>query len=69
MSLSTILKNVFTFGNILAQSSTEAVKHWDNRSLENAFNWANYCEKVTIIDQVLTVYALMGSSVWFDTIN
>ena len=52
MSLSTILKNVFTFGNILAQSATEAVKHWDNRSLENAFNWANYCEKVTIIDQV-----------------
>ena len=46
MSLPTVIKNVYTFANILSQAGTEAVKHWDIKSLKNAFNWATYCEKV-----------------------
>ncbi|ESP02200.1 hypothetical protein LOTGIDRAFT_230586 [Lottia gigantea] len=46
MSFSTVLKNVYTFAQILSQSCTETVKHWDMKSINNAFNWASYCEQV-----------------------
>ncbi|KAK3100775.1 hypothetical protein FSP39_025150 [Pinctada imbricata] len=44
--LSGLMKNVFTFANILNQAGTEAAKKWNQQSISNAFNWAAYCEKV-----------------------
>ena len=46
MAVSEIIRNVYSFAKILAQAGTEVVRHWDIKSLENAFNWARYCEKV-----------------------
>ncbi|KAL3878628.1 hypothetical protein ACJMK2_030962 [Sinanodonta woodiana] len=44
-SMSTVMKNLYTFANILVQASTGAVSQWDMRSITNAYSWAAYCQK------------------------
>ncbi|XP_050417718.2 uncharacterized protein LOC126831122 [Patella vulgata] len=46
MSLETVLKNVYTFAQIVSQASSNSVSQWDEKSFKNAFNWAAYCEQV-----------------------
>lgn len=46
MALQEVTKNIFTYGNILVQSFGKAVKYWDEKDLENALSWADYCSKV-----------------------
>lgn len=46
MSLSSILKNIYTFAHIVSQAQTDVVKFWDMRSFHNAVNWAKYCMKI-----------------------
>lgn len=45
MSLADILKNVYTFLEILQASRTNAVSTYDENSVRNAFQWATYCEQ------------------------
>lgn len=49
MSLSTVLKNVYTFAQILGQANGSEAGLWDVQSLNNALKWAAYCQKVTSI--------------------
>ncbi|KAK3606351.1 hypothetical protein CHS0354_041987 [Potamilus streckersoni] len=44
-SMSAVMKNLYTFANLLVQASTGAVSQWDVRSITNAYNWAAYCQK------------------------
>ncbi|KAI0219626.1 hypothetical protein LSAT2_028831 [Lamellibrachia satsuma] len=46
MSLSLILKNIYSFLNVLEQAHCKRVAAWDVQSLGNAFRWATYCEKI-----------------------
>ncbi|KAK6172870.1 hypothetical protein SNE40_016442 [Patella caerulea] len=46
MSLETVLKNVYTFAQIVSQASSNSVSQWDEKSFKNAFKWAAYCEQV-----------------------
>lgn len=46
MTPDTLMKNIFTFANILSQAGSDVVKKWNNTSLRNALNWADYCVKV-----------------------
>jgi len=41
-----ILKEIFTFANILVQAHGETVSLWNEKSLQSALNWAEYCKKV-----------------------
>lgn len=49
MTTSAILKNLYTFVNILAESTDDRVQIWDKNSLHNAMKWAGYCEQVSEI--------------------
>ncbi|XP_048243544.1 uncharacterized protein LOC124146009 isoform X2 [Haliotis rufescens] len=46
MSLSTVLKNVYTFAHILGQANGSEAGLWDVQSLNNALKWAAYCQKI-----------------------
>ncbi|XP_041359530.1 uncharacterized protein LOC121375901 [Gigantopelta aegis] len=46
MSVAKVLKNVFTFTQVLGQASSEEAALWDTQALENALKWAQYCEQV-----------------------
>ncbi|XP_046553458.1 uncharacterized protein LOC124262908 isoform X2 [Haliotis rubra] len=46
MSLSTVLKNVYTFAQILGQADGSEARLWDVQSLNNALKWAAYCQKI-----------------------
>ncbi|KAH3781694.1 uncharacterized protein LOC127841638 isoform X2 [Dreissena polymorpha] len=46
LAFSEVLKNIYTFANILTQAYGEDVKEWKENSLHNAQNWAKYCENV-----------------------
>ncbi|KAL5011626.1 hypothetical protein ScPMuIL_010177 [Solemya velum] len=41
-----LLKNIYTFANVLVQAHTQAAGSWDERSLQNVLNWASYCQQV-----------------------
>ncbi|GFN77680.1 beta-1,4-mannosyltransferase egh [Plakobranchus ocellatus] len=41
-----ILKNVYQFAVILNQASNSNVLKWDNVSICNALNWADYCQEL-----------------------
>uniref|UniRef100_A0A0B7B164 FA complementation group F n=3 Tax=Arion vulgaris TaxID=1028688 RepID=A0A0B7B164_9EUPU len=46
MSASIILKNIFEFAKILNRASHQSVTHWDDQSLRNALDWADYCQEL-----------------------
>lgn len=46
MTPETLMKNIFTFANILSQAGSDVVEKWNNTSFRNALNWADYCVKV-----------------------
>nr|XP_019926171.2 uncharacterized protein LOC105336256 isoform X1 [Crassostrea gigas] len=46
MTAEILMKNVYTFANILSQAGSDIVAKWNHISLNNAFNWADYCIKV-----------------------
>jgi len=46
MSLPGILKNVYTFVDILQASHSQAVAGWDNEALDRALQWAKYCQQI-----------------------
>ncbi|XP_067661527.1 uncharacterized protein [Haliotis asinina] len=46
MSLSTVLKNVYTFAQILGQANGCEVVRWEVQSLNHALKWAAYCQKI-----------------------
>ncbi|XP_022327686.2 uncharacterized protein LOC111127006 [Crassostrea virginica] len=46
MTPETLMKNIFTFANILSQAGSDVVEKWNNASFRNALNWADYCVKV-----------------------
>ncbi|XP_048774436.2 uncharacterized protein LOC125679335 [Ostrea edulis] len=41
-----LMKNIYTFANILSQAGCDIVAKWNHTSLQNALNWADYCIKV-----------------------
>ncbi|XP_053399397.1 uncharacterized protein LOC123557155 [Mercenaria mercenaria] len=41
-----VVKNIYTFANILSAANTDCVQQWDRHSVFNALKWANYCMKV-----------------------
>ncbi|CAL1536614.1 unnamed protein product, partial [Lymnaea stagnalis] len=46
MSAETIIKNIFQFAKVLNDASGENVCHWNTKSLQNALNWADYCQEI-----------------------
>lgn len=46
MTAEILMKNIYTFANILSQAGSDIVAKWNHTSLNNAFNWADYCIKV-----------------------
>ncbi|XP_033743841.1 uncharacterized protein LOC117329799 [Pecten maximus] len=44
--MDTLMKNVYTFADIVRQAGGDAVTHWNDKSIQNAFNWADYCQRV-----------------------
>lgn len=48
-SAATILKNIFEFVKILNSASQQSVELWDDLSLVNALDWADYCQEVRLI--------------------
>ncbi|XP_014674032.1 PREDICTED: uncharacterized protein LOC106814250 isoform X2 [Priapulus caudatus] len=46
MSLKDVLKNIFSFVDILQRSRTDAVVSWDSQAIDDAFCWAKYCEQI-----------------------
>ncbi|XP_064609064.1 uncharacterized protein LOC135473158 [Liolophura sinensis] len=46
MSISAIMKNVLSFGEILSQSCGKEAENWGSQALQNAVKWAAYCEQV-----------------------
>ncbi|XP_013405869.1 uncharacterized protein LOC106170533 [Lingula anatina] len=46
MSLKTILKNIYSFLEVLRSARSPDVETWDQQALENALQWATYCEQV-----------------------
>ena len=48
MSLSLVLKNIYSFLKVLEQAYCKHVTQWDAQSLANACRWATYCEQVGI---------------------
>ncbi|CAH1777892.1 unnamed protein product [Owenia fusiformis] len=47
MSLQSILKNIYSFIEVLQSCRSDAVKGWDEQALSNAFKWAKYCEQIS----------------------
>ncbi|BFZ24251.1 hypothetical protein BsWGS_27290 [Bradybaena similaris] len=45
-SAATILKNIFEFVKILSSASQQSVALWDDQSLMNALDWADYCQEL-----------------------
>lgn len=48
-SAATILKNIFEFVKILNSASQQSVELWDDLSLMNALDWADYCQEVRLV--------------------
>ena len=46
MALSNILKNVYSFLDVLQQAHTDQVAAWDLDALKNALQWAQYAQQV-----------------------
>ncbi|XP_060062655.1 uncharacterized protein LOC132543197 [Ylistrum balloti] len=46
MSVDTLMKNVYTFADIVHQAGGDSITRWNDKSIHNAFNWANYCQRV-----------------------
>ncbi|XP_061163703.1 uncharacterized protein LOC133172884 [Saccostrea echinata] len=46
MTAEVLMKNIYTFANILSQAESDIVARWNPTSLQNALNWADYCIKV-----------------------
>lgn len=46
MTAEILMKNIYTFANILSQAGSDIVAKWNHTSLNNAFNWTDYCIKV-----------------------
>ncbi|WAQ98175.1 hypothetical protein MAR_022548 [Mya arenaria] len=46
IAFSEIIKNAFTFSNIVSQAFGEEVRAWNEKSVQNALSWAHYCMKV-----------------------
>ncbi|RUS79684.1 hypothetical protein EGW08_012568, partial [Elysia chlorotica] len=44
----TVLKNVFQFATILNQASNTDIQKWDDVSVSNAVDWAEYCQELYI---------------------
>ncbi|GFS04409.1 fanconi anemia group F protein-like [Elysia marginata] len=44
----TVLRNVFQFATILNQASNSDVQKWDDVSLLNALDWADYCQELYV---------------------
>lgn len=40
------MKNIYTFADIIRHAGGSNVTHWNEKSVHNAFNWANYCQRV-----------------------
>ena len=67
MSLSLILKNIYSFLHVLEQAHGRPVAAWDAQSLDHAFRWATYCEQVGIPFMFLwaTYCVQVGIQFWF----
>lgn len=48
MSLGDILKNVYSFLEVLQSANTPAACEWNEESFNNARQWAAYCEQVLL---------------------
>ncbi|KAL4230679.1 hypothetical protein ACF0H5_011055 [Mactra antiquata] len=46
MALKEVVKNIYTFANILSQAHQSTVSQWDRQSFNNALKWAKFCMKV-----------------------
>ena len=46
MSVETILRNVYSYLEVLEAAHSDVVRHWSEDSLENSLKWAHYCEQV-----------------------
>ena len=46
MSVETILRNVYSYLEVLEATHSDVVRHWSEDSLENSLKWAHYCEQV-----------------------
>ena len=45
-ALKQVLKNIYTYFDILQTASEIDVAGWTKDDVENAFQWAKYCEEV-----------------------
>ena len=46
MSLETVLKNIYSYVELLQTVCTDKVVTWDRSNLKDALKWAKYCEQV-----------------------
>ncbi|OWF38495.1 uncharacterized protein LOC110466246 isoform X2 [Mizuhopecten yessoensis] len=44
--MDTLMKNVYAFADIVRQAGGDAITRWNDKSVNNAFNWASYCQRV-----------------------
>ena len=53
MSAETVLRNVYSYLEVLEAAYSDAVSRWDVTALQHAFKWAAYC---TQVDTLLSRY-------------
>ncbi len=46
MSVASVLRNVYSFLDVLQAASTDGVKEWNKQALHNALQWATYSQQV-----------------------
>lgn len=47
MSVASILKNIYSFIEIVESAKSSRVQTWDETAMQNAIQWARYCEQVS----------------------